>query len=255
MLRPRHLNRAKRPAHRCNPLIIRRNDNLRQRRSPLALLHHMLHQRLSRDRRDRLRRKPRRSIPRRNDSDNSHHGLVIEFKKFGIGNFRPSPVPACKSIVKPPPAHLNLPMLFRLFLLLVASLQATHAAETNLIAIKAGRLIDVINGQVLEQQTILIEGDLIKQVGPTASLNIPANAKQIDLSQATVLPGLIDSLTHITSQPEDYYADIFRKTPIDIAITAHIFARRTLEAGFTTCRNLGADEFIDVALKKAIDSG
>src|SRR5688572_18347012 len=142
------------------------------------------------------------------------------------------------------------------FITLFAVLQlACHAAETNLVAIKAGRLIDVVAGKVLEQQTILIEGDRIKQVGASASINIPAAAKTIDLSKATVLPGLIDCHTHITSQPEDYYADIFRRTPIDIAITAHVYARRTLEAGFTTCRNLGADEFIDVALKKAIDSG
>lgn len=145
-------------------------------------------------------------------------------------------------------------MLLR-FILLTAALQFTFAAETNLIAINVGRLIDVVNGNVLEQQTILIEGELIKEVGPATAINIPANAKLIDLSNATVLPGLIDCHTHITSQPEDYYADIFRKTPIDIAVTAHIYARRTLEAGFTTCRNLGTDEFIDVALKKAIDSG
>ena len=146
-------------------------------------------------------------------------------------------------------------MLARFISLLLAAQITSLAADTNIVAIKAGRLIDVVAGNVLEQQTILVEGDLIKQVGAAASIDIPANAKIIDLSQATVLPGLIDCHTHITSQPEDYYADIFRRTPIDIAVTAHVHARRTLEAGFTTCRNLGADEFIDVALKKAIDSG
>jgi imidazolonepropionase-like amidohydrolase len=146
-------------------------------------------------------------------------------------------------------------MRAKLILALLAFLLSGQAAETNLTAIKAGRLIDVLAARVLTQQTILIQGDLIKEVGPADAVKIPATAKVIDLSQATVLPGLIDCHTHITSQPEDYYADIFRKTPIDIAITAHLYARRTLEAGFTTCRNLGAEEFVDIALKKAIDSG
>jgi imidazolonepropionase-like amidohydrolase len=59
----------------------------------------------------------------------------------------------------------------------------------------------------------------------------------------------------VTSQPADYYEDTFRKSPIDIAITSHIYAKRTLDAGFTTIRDVGASEYIDVALKRAIDRG
>lgn len=129
------------------------------------------------------------------------------------------------------------------------------AATTNHIAIKAGHFLDVVRGEVLERQIILIEGDVIKSVGAEGSVTIPTNATIVDLSQAWVLPGLIDCHTHITSEPEDYYGDTFRRTPIDIATTSHLYARRTLEAGFTTCRNLGADEFTDVALKKAIEAG
>jgi imidazolonepropionase-like amidohydrolase len=131
------------------------------------------------------------------------------------------------------------------------------AAEpgTNVVVIKAGHLLDVTGGQMLEKQLVVIEGDKIKSVGPEGASPVPAGAKIIDLGQAWVLPGLIDCHTHITMQMEDYYADAFRKSPIDYAVEAHVLARKTLEAGFTTCRDVGASEFIDVALKRAIDSG
>jgi len=146
---------------------------------------------------------------------------------------------------------LIVPMLFPGCLLAAEG----GAAATNHIAIKAGHFLDVVRGEVLERQVILIKGETIQSVGAEGSVSIPAAATIIDLSQAWVLPGLIDCHTHITAEPEDYYADIFRRTPIDVATTSHIYARRTLEAGFTTCRNLGADEFTDVALKKAIEAG
>ena len=126
---------------------------------------------------------------------------------------------------------------------------------TNSVAIKAARVIDVINGKVLEHQTILVEGEKIQTIGDASSVTIPAGAEVLDLGSATVLPGLIDCHTHITTQPESYYDDKFRRTPIDLAVSAHLYARRTLEAGFTACRDVGASEFIDVALKKAIDAG
>ena len=125
--------------------------------------------------------------------------------------------------------------------------------KPKVIAIKAGRLIDGISNSVINNAFIIIEGDKIIAVG--SDVKVPAGAEVIDLKNSTVMPGLIDCHTHVTSQPADYYADTFRKTPIIEAVTAHIYAKRTLEAGFTTIRNVGAGEFIDIALRDAINRG
>lgn len=121
------------------------------------------------------------------------------------------------------------------------------------VAIKAGAMLDPATGGVTRNPVILIEGERIVQAG--TGLAIPQGAEVIDLADATVLPGLIDCHTHITSQPSNYYEDLFRKSAIDVAVTAHVFARRTLEAGFTSVRDVGASEFIDVALRNAINAG
>jgi imidazolonepropionase-like amidohydrolase len=127
------------------------------------------------------------------------------------------------------------------------------AADRHL-AIRAARLVDGRGGPPLQNAVILIDSTRITAVG--VDLAIPAGTRVIDLGQATVLPGLIDCHTHITSgDPGDYYEGLFRRSPIDYAVAAPTFARRTLEAGFTTVRDVGAAEFIDVALRRAIDSG
>ena len=121
-------------------------------------------------------------------------------------------------------------------------------------AIKAGKIINTEDGSVTENAVIIIAGDTIQAIGK--NIPVPAGAAVIDLSGETVLPGLIDCHTHITAGPTgNYYDNLFRKTPIDYAVTAHIYAKRTLEAGFTTIRDVGAEAFIDVALKNAINNG
>jgi len=137
--------------------------------------------------------------------------------------------------------------------LICAGQQPAKSEAPKLIAIRAGHLIDGRSAAPIPNAVILIEGEKIKAVGP--NLAIPAGAQVIDLSKSTVLPGLIDCHTHITFEPGNYYEQIFRKSPIDLAVSVHINAKRTLEAGFTTIRDVGAPEFIDVSLRKAIESG
>ncbi|MEN9382712.1 MAG: hypothetical protein RI940_1595 [Bacteroidota bacterium] len=130
----------------------------------------------------------------------------------------------------------------------------SNAQSNNTIIIKAGKLIDVENGKVLVNQMILVQNDSIVKIA--SRINIPKDATIIDLSKYTVLPGLIDCHTHITGQPSgDYYGDLFRKSPVDVAVTAHIYARKTLEAGFTTVRDLGSAGLVDIALRNAINKG
>ena len=147
-------------------------------------------------------------------------------------------------------------ILVTAFVAAIASVGAeVGGSSTNSVAIKAGHLLDVTSGKALQHQVILVEGEVIKSIGAERDVSIPAAATVIDLGLAWVLPGLIDCHTHLTSQIEDYYADTFRKSPIDYAVETHVFARRTLEAGFTSCRDVGSAEFIDIALKRAIAAG
>jgi imidazolonepropionase-like amidohydrolase len=131
------------------------------------------------------------------------------------------------------------------------------AAPPVEIAIHAGKVLDVRTGKYAADQIIWIEGDRIKAIGSAAevSAKIPAGAKTIDLSQSTVLPGLIDCHTHLTGTPYDSGLSSVRISYPRMALTGARNARVTLEAGFTTVRNLGASGYSDIALRDAINAG
>jgi len=147
----------------------------------------------------------------------------------------------------------KLSLLLLIFTLAPGVIGQSPQKETVLI--KAGKLIDVRAGRVLNDQAILIEGDRIKQVGASGTVQAPAGVRVIDLSNATVLPGLIDCHTHLTGDPgHNGYESLGISIPRQ-ALYGAKNARLTLEAGFTTVRNVGAGGYSDVALRDAINAG
>ena len=135
------------------------------------------------------------------------------------------------------------------------SVVTPNGAE-QVVAIKAGRLIDVDAGKELTNQVILIRDSRIEAVGPAA--DIPAGAKIIDLSSMTVLPGLIDCHTHLADGARDGGDPLtyLKKTAAEVALESVPNARLTLESGFTTVRDVGVYRALgDVALRDAIARG
>jgi len=138
-------------------------------------------------------------------------------------------------------------------------------AEPRAIAIvvKAGKLLDVGKGSYVENAAIWIEGDRIKEAGRFADIQLhaPKDAKLIDLSQFTVLPGLIDCHTHIMARipsgPDGYTLNLATKTQAFRALEGAYDARITLQAGFTSVRDVENEgsAYADVALRDAINEG
>jgi imidazolonepropionase-like amidohydrolase len=137
-----------------------------------------------------------------------------------------------------------------LFSISMAAAQSAGAAKT--VVIHAGRVLDVKTGKALTGQTIIIQGDKIVSVGVNAQ--VPAGATVIELPDATLVPGLIDAHTHITFDPIFGYSRLAISVPRE-ALTGAKNARVTLQAGFTTIRNVGASGYADVALRDAINAG
>lgn len=142
----------------------------------------------------------------------------------------------------------------RTFTLLLGLLLTCAIAAAQVTAIKAGRLIDPDAGAVLTDQVILIRENKIESVG--RGLTIPAGAKVIDLSNMTVLPGLIDCHTHVADAGDAEPMDVLKHTASEIVLAAIPNARKMLESGFTTVRDVGTYRALnDVALRDAIAKG
>ncbi len=148
--------------------------------------------------------------------------------------------------------------MIKIVAMLIASSALLFAADPA-IAIKAGRLVDVRSGTVKTGQVILIEGDKITRVG--ANVAIPAGAHVIDLSRATVLPGLIDNHTHVMLQGDitaaDYDEQLLKESIPYRAIRATVAVKTALMNGFTTIRDLETEGamYADVDVKTAIERG
>ncbi|OFV83590.1 MAG: Xaa-Pro dipeptidase [Acidobacteria bacterium RIFCSPHIGHO2_12_FULL_67_30] len=134
---------------------------------------------------------------------------------------------------------------------------ATAGEPSRTVALRCGRVLDVRSGALLRDQVVVVSGDRIVVVGPAASTPVPAGADVIDLSGATVLPGLIDTHTHLVDDFDSYDATApLQKSGARMAFDSLRHAQATLLAGFTSVRDLGTYRaFVDVALRDAIERG
>jgi imidazolonepropionase-like amidohydrolase len=139
----------------------------------------------------------------------------------------------------------------------IAAAAALFSAQTPaepVVAIRAARLIDGRGSAPIAPAVVVIRGDRIEAAG--AGVAVPAGARVIDMGNATLLPGLIDLHTHLTSTGVHWEDELLKTTPGQAALHGAHNALVTLMAGFTTCRDMGPTwPYTDIDLRKAIDEG
>lgn len=141
----------------------------------------------------------------------------------------------------------------RIVFALTFALAAPAAAET--VAISAASMIDVVAGKRVEKPLVIVTDGRITAVGTQGGLSVPEGAKRIDLGGKMLLPGLIDMHVHLTSLAEIGGYNGFKQTDSFWSAVSVGNALKTINAGFTTVRNVGSDLFQDVGLKEAVDGG
>jgi imidazolonepropionase-like amidohydrolase len=127
-------------------------------------------------------------------------------------------------------------------------------AHAETVVVTADRMLDVLNGKVIEHPQITVTDGRITAVGTQGSATT-GNARRIDLPGMTLLPGLIDMHTHLTSDPRFSGYQSLQFTDNFWTVVGVVNAKKTLEAGFTTIRNVGSSNYDDVAIKQAIEAG
>ncbi|MDP9089911.1 MAG: amidohydrolase family protein [Pseudomonadota bacterium] len=131
---------------------------------------------------------------------------------------------------------------------------AVTAAFADTVVVSADRMIDVLTGRIVEHPQITITAGRIAAVGIQGSA-VAAGARRVDLKGMTLLPGLIDMHTHLTSDPRFSGYRRLQFTDNYWTVVGVANARKTLEAGFTTVRNVGSGNYDDVAIKQAVEQG
>lgn len=142
----------------------------------------------------------------------------------------------------------------RLKSLLTLVLIGATAAQADTVVVTADRMLDVSSGHMVEHPQITITDGRISAVASQGA-SVPADAHHVDLPGLTLLPGLIDMHVHLTSDPKFSGYRQYEFTDNFWTVVGVANARRTLEAGFTTVRNVGSANFDDVALKQGIEQG
>ncbi len=143
----------------------------------------------------------------------------------------------------------------RVYVLAAAMAAVAPTALAQNVYVTADRLLDVTTGRMMQNPAIVIQDGVITAVGPRASTQVPSAAEVIELPGVTLLPGLIDMHTHLDSDPTFGGFSGLTVTDAFWGMVAVPNAKVTLEAGFTTVRNVGAGNWNDVALKQAIEMG